>query len=104
MYQEDYLLRQIKGFVDGLAHIVDEDEAVEEAHINDLLRGALGISIDLLDSLPATALAPLVRRGDAHDQARLEALAVTLDRLADRGGPHAISREAKASELRSLLA
>ena len=106
MYQEDFLLRQIKQLVAGLAKIAEDDPAAEHASIDDLLRSSLGMSIALIDRLPASAILQVLAKGDANDAHRIEALALLLEQLADAllpDDPVALHRRAKAQELRAAL-
>lgn len=98
MYQEDYLLRQIKQLVEAVAGL-EEDEAAEHADLDDALRRTLGLGVELLDRLPPEAIRSLVRKGDTHDEQRLELVVRTLEALGRGESAVHAARRNKAAAL-----
>ena len=101
MYQEDYLLRQIRDLVQALSNLQAEDESAQH-ELDEALQRTLGLGLDLLDRLPAASIAGIVARGDANDGRRLCLVADALEALAQSDHPLAAVRRAKARELREV--
>lgn len=99
MYQEDYLLRQIRELVRALSDLQDDDHAAA-GQLDAALQRTLGLSIELLDRLPSASIVTMVRRGDTNDPRRLCLVADALEALASPPGPVAHARRKKARAIR----
>ncbi len=101
MYQDDYLLRQIRMFVNGLAGIQDED--AQEFDVDAALQSLCGLGVETLDSLPAGAVFALLTANEHNAFERVNAVADYLEAMSANETYLSDRRFAKAQALRTKL-
>lgn len=84
MYEDDFLLRQIRRAVEAIARRA-LGEKVERAEVDDAVRDAVGLDLDTLDRLPLPALLALHVPTDDRSAERLRALGQLLLAMAEAG-------------------
>jgi len=103
MYENDYLLRQIKAFVDGA--VGAEDMQVEQQlDLGSTLEALAGISVHTLDSLPAPALYGMLTANEMMAAERVEAVATFLEAMSMHEPENKEARFDKAQALRRIQA
>lgn len=101
MYEDDWVMRQIRQLSQLLARVI-RGEAVAERDLDTAIREATGLDLPTIDALPAEALVGLASPGDDRAVQRLLAMAEVLEGLA-AAGPDGDVRRAKARVIRATV-
>ena len=100
MYNDDYLLRQIKDFVSGILRKDTQQE--QQVDPDSSLLALTGMSVTTLDALPAMALFRMLTANEVLAVERVLAVADFLEAIAVYEDRDQTARFEKASKLRSL--
>ena len=101
MYEDDYILRQIRQLGQAIARLL-RGETVDQRELDTVAREALGLELATIDALPIDALLALATPGDDRAADRLRAMASLLEATAE-AGPDGEARRAKARALRERV-
>lgn len=98
MYEDDYILRQVRQLGGVIARLVRGDQ-VDQQELDAAVRDAVGLDLRTIDQLPAEALVRLASPGDDRAVERLAVMADLLEAVAE-AGPGGDARRAKARAIR----
>ena len=99
MYEDDFVMRQIRQLSQALARVLQGDR-VEREELDAAVRAATGLDLATIDALPAEALLQLLIPTDDRSAERLAVMAELLEATA-APGPAGDARRAKAAALRA---